>query len=392
MKRAYRISDRIRARVSPGTTAGRVARSSFWSLAGSFCVQALTLVAIALAARILGPDGLGRFSLLQATMTMFVGLVGMGMAMTATKFISEFRRNDPDRAGRMLGMCLLTAPAASVVLAGGLLLASDLIAQPLLGSETLKLGLQLGCLYLVGSLLKAIQIAALAGLEAFGSIAGANVCRGLATIPLILGGAYLAGANGAMGGLALLSLLDALFSGWLLIRQCRRQSIPLRCLPRREDVILAVRFSLPMVISTAVVNSTLWAVQLILSARGSFAELGIFTAAGRFLAMILMIEAPVGAVLLPLLSSRGKDCSSRLNKASITVSWALGVCPAALLICLPEIMGLLVGSAFATLQARRTLIVAMAYCTIQLYKQGLRRILVTRSKMWYSLLDNAIWA
>jgi O-antigen/teichoic acid export membrane protein len=52
----------------------------------------------------LGKTGYGELGMIQTTVGMFGVFAGFGLGVTATKHVAEFRRSDPARAGRIIGL------------------------------------------------------------------------------------------------------------------------------------------------------------------------------------------------------------------------------------------------------------------------------------------------
>jgi len=87
----------------------RLARGVFWSMAGAVISRSLMLAATVLVARMLGKTGFGELGMIRTTVGMFGVFAGFGLGLTATKHVAEFRRSDPDRAGRIIGLSGLFA-------------------------------------------------------------------------------------------------------------------------------------------------------------------------------------------------------------------------------------------------------------------------------------------
>ena len=95
-------ADSLRARFTLGIV---------WSLAGAVVSRGFLLAASIVCARFLGKDGFGALGMIQSTAGMFGIFAGLGLGLTATKYVAEFRRQDPEKAGRILA---LSASAAFV--------------------------------------------------------------------------------------------------------------------------------------------------------------------------------------------------------------------------------------------------------------------------------------
>src|SRR6516162_2133769 len=93
------------ALVAPeGTLRGRFVVGAFWSVAGAMISRGFLLAASVVCVWFLGKEGFGALRMIQSTAGMFGILAGLGLGITATKFISELRRLDPLRTGRILAL------------------------------------------------------------------------------------------------------------------------------------------------------------------------------------------------------------------------------------------------------------------------------------------------
>src|ERR1700688_3805570 len=97
--------------VPAGSLRARVTLGIVWSLAGAVVSRGFLLAASVACARFLGREGFGALGMIQSTAGMFGVFAGLGLGLTATKYVSEFRRRDPAKAGRILA---LSASAAFV--------------------------------------------------------------------------------------------------------------------------------------------------------------------------------------------------------------------------------------------------------------------------------------
>src|SRR3984885_14208366 len=87
--------DSLRARFTVGVV---------WSLAGAIVSRGFLLAASVVCARFLGKEGFGALGMIQSTAGMLGIFAGLGLGLTATKYVSEFHRQDPEKAGRILAL------------------------------------------------------------------------------------------------------------------------------------------------------------------------------------------------------------------------------------------------------------------------------------------------
>lgn len=371
----------------------RFARGAFWSVAATFMGQGLCLVASFVVARILGKAEFGELEMIHSTIGMFGVFAGLGLGLTATKHVAEFRSMEPARAGQIIGLLFIVASVSGGLASLIVLLAAPYLAEHVIDAPHLTLGIRIGAGLLLFNTLIGVQIGTLSGLELFKAIAKVSLFRGILNFPLVVLGSYFWGSTGAVTG-----MVCALAAAWLINRAVLRRklfisNIPVSYRNIRSQLPVLWGFSIPAFLGGAVFSSVRWGANaLLVNQIGGYAQLGIFSAATRFQLVLGGLGSRVGVAFLPILASREAVQDERLDRANILVSWLIGVIPALPLICFPEIMGLLFGSQYADPAALRTFVLVMCYVCIVMYKHGLARVLAANSLMWWGFLSNAVWA
>ena len=108
--------------ISLGT---RFVQGAWWSLIGMGAAQGLAVLASIVSARLLGKVTFGEFGMVTGTVGAFGMLAGLGLGLTATKFVAERRVTDPARAGHVLGLVVQVA-----LISGARLHSSSLPPRP----------------------------------------------------------------------------------------------------------------------------------------------------------------------------------------------------------------------------------------------------------------------
>ena len=150
-----------------GSLRERFAKGAFWSLAGTIISRGLNLLSSVIVARFLGKIGFGELGMLQSTVGMFGVFAGLGLGMTATKYVAEFREKDKPKTGRIIALSSLVA-----FITGGLTTFVLLIIAPWLATKTLSAShlahpLRIAAGLLFFGAINGAQTGALAGFEAF---------------------------------------------------------------------------------------------------------------------------------------------------------------------------------------------------------------------------------
>ena len=106
---ARRISPRLLLpffdRVQRSTEGSRLARGMAWSLVGAVSSRGL-LSRLSRRGAYAGQEVFGEWASFRAPQTS-TGTFGRLGGLTATKHVAEFRKSDPERAGRMIAMSII---------------------------------------------------------------------------------------------------------------------------------------------------------------------------------------------------------------------------------------------------------------------------------------------
>jgi O-antigen/teichoic acid export membrane protein len=314
----------------------RFARGAFWSLVGTAVGQACQMAGSIVTARILGADPYGQLGIVMSTAGAFGVVASFGMGLTATRFVSQYRERDPDRAGRVLGLALLSTVLAASVAALAMLLASPTIADQSLHAPHLARELRVACLSLLLSAVAGTLTGGLTGLEAFRAVAAVSLAQALVGLPLRVAGAMWFGVSGAVWALAATPGVAVALSAFALRRACRARSVPVRLRGLGAEMPVLWRFSLPALLSGALTMPAQWLANTILvGLPNGFAELGVLNAATQWRTLLVFLPTVLAGVALPLMSSGltdteetdGRDCARTFEMTqglSILVVFPLG--------------------------------------------------------------------
>lgn len=291
-------------KVESSNLASRIAHGAFWAIGGAVISRGSMLLASILVARILGRDIYGEFGMIRTTMNMFLVFAGFGLGMTATKHVAECRATDPVRAGRILAISGLFAVCTGTFVAVALYIFAPWVATHTINAPALVGELRIGALILLLNAVNGAQTGALAGFEAFKTIAKVNLGIGLCSFPLLVGGAYLGGLRGAVWALGVNMLINWLLNHWALRREAARYKVPFSCKGCFTEWPILWRFSLPAAVSGFMVSPVVWASNaMLVNQPGGYGQMGLFDAANQWRMAILFIPGVVGQIVLPMLAN-----------------------------------------------------------------------------------------
>jgi O-antigen/teichoic acid export membrane protein len=374
---------------------GRFARGAVWSLTGAVVAQGSTLVGSIIAARLLGRDQFGRYGMVQSTVGMLGIFAGLGLGLTATKFVAEYRLRDPERAGRIIAL-----GSAVSLFSGGLLAVCLLLGAPLLATKTLSLPalateLRIASILLFLNSLNGAQTGALAGFEAFRTIARINLARGVVALPVTVGAVLLWHLDGAVAALTISSGVCCVLSHIALRRYCGAHGIHPRFASAWRERQILWRFSVPALLSGAMTGPAMWAASAMLVNRsGGYAEMGIFSAADQWRNAICFVPGVITQFALPLLSNlngegdlRRYAKTLRLNLSLTGIVAGLVAIPVAL--AAPYIMRLY-GPSF---QRGQTVLILLAVTGVVGCINGvIGTAILSAGSVWLDLCLTSMWA
>jgi O-antigen/teichoic acid export membrane protein len=373
----------------------RFAMGSFWSLVGAVISQGLAVVASIITARLLGKAAFGEVGIILSTVGMLTAFAAMGLGLTANKHIAELRVSDPERAGRIIGMSSLAAFGSGsfftiVMLVIAPELASRVIAAPHLTPE-----LRLGSLILLLSALNGAQIGALSGFEAFKTIAQANLVAGLLNFPLMIGGVYLWGLPGAVGGQAAGMGATWIVNHIALRRECRKARVIVSYRGIGQELPILWKFSLPAVLSGLVTAFANWGVAtLLVNQPGGYEEMGIFRAANQWRMSLLFLPQVFAAAITPIMANtfgQGRERSTvKVMAAAMVLNLVVILIPGGVVGTLSPWIMSQYGAGFE--HGWPVLVWCLVSAGLLSIMTPVGTLLVASSRMWTGMLMNLGWA
>jgi O-antigen/teichoic acid export membrane protein len=306
----------LRRWLPQGSLRSRFANALFWSFIGILVARSLGLVASVFTARFLGQVGFGEYGIITSTLSMFTVLGGLGLGLTATKHVAEFRGTSPAEAGTVAGFTLLLAFISSSLISLAFFVFAPFLAATTLNAPHLSSQLRLASIYLLLTGINGVQIGVLSGFEAFAAIARVNLIRGALNLPLTLVIVSLFGLSGAIATLSLLELVTVFINRILITRESHKQGIPICYRGNQMQFKLFWNFSLPSFLSSVFNGLSVWAVNALLVNRpNGYSEMGILSAAIQWQAVAIVIPSIFSTVGIAIQSDLfGKGDHKSFNK------------------------------------------------------------------------------
>lgn len=374
---------------------GRFSRNALWCVAGAVMSQGTNLVATVITARLIGRELFGGYGVVQNTVGMFGVLAGMGLGLTATKHIAEFRLNDLDRVGRLIGFTSAIAIIAAATSAVVLLAVAPTLSAGALNAPGLSSVLRISSGVLFFNALNGAQAGVLAGFENFQAIARISLIRAIFAFPLSVAGALFFGLPGAVSALVVTGAIAWLLNHLAIRTECKRLGVVVSFRNLSSERKVFWHFSVPAVLGGCVASPAMWAATAILTNQPSgYAQMGIFTAANQWRTAVAFLPSLLSQPLLSMLSNLGGlgklKAFNKLLFANVLLSFGLSCFVAApVVLCSSWIMRAY-GTSFREGKPVLILLVIAAVLSSTATVCGLA--IMSRHSVWWTYALNLIWA
>lgn len=377
-----------------GTIQKRFTIGTLWTLIGSVFASALSVAVSIMVAREMGKQIYGEFGVIQSTITMFQTFAGFGLGVTATRYVAEFKTKDPGRAGRIIQLTNLVSICTGIITTILFIFLSDWISNKILAAPHLSNTLKLSSAILLLSAINGYQIGTLQGLESFKSIAFLNIMSASFKAIALLVGVKVANLNGGIIGL----ICALIFTNILYLSTINKELIKFKIKPDKlfsEEWTLLIRFSLPAVLSGAMVAPVTWICNSILvNQPNGYSEMGVYNAANQWWAVILFFPNMVGSVVLPILSSLSiENEKSKFNKIMF-LNMSLNSVFTVTLALIISVFAKTIISSYGNdyYSGYLALIILVWSATLASLSKVIGQSIVSREKMWEGFILNGLWA
>src|SRR5215472_9428764 len=390
-----RLPDPIRERLTTGSLGHRLAKSSFWSLTGSVAGRLVSLPAGVLLARLLGRHDYGELGMIYSSIELFGIFGGFGLGLTATKYIGEFKRRDPQRAAQILAVSNLTAYVTGVIFSTILFVFSAQIAAGPLAAPHLAIPLRISALVLFLTCVDGAQTGALAGFEAFDHLARLALVKGCLNLPCLVGGFYFGRLPGILWGLALSRFIGLVLNRIYLNREARKAAVPVVLSGFKSELPILWKFSAPAFFAGLMVAPVNWFCStLLVHQPNGYRELGAYNAANQWFSMLLFIPTALATGIVPILSDTlgEKDYkrSAKVLNFMLKVNAAL-IIPCVLVMSLlaPYVMRIY-GRDYK--DAWPTLVILLITSGVYALLTPVGEMIAAAGRMWIGFATNVAWA
>jgi O-antigen/teichoic acid export membrane protein len=382
-------------RVESSSWGSRLARGVFWSGVGAVVSRLFALGAAIVAARVLGKVAFGELGMIQSTVQLFGTFATFGVGLAATRYVAEFRKTDPERAGHVIALSYQLALSSGCAVGLLMVVGATLVADQFLAAPHLAKLVALSALVLIFQVLDQAQIGALSGLEAFRRRSTLQAYGSVVAFPVSLIGVYFFGLTGAVVALAVAGGVLVALNAWGIRKEAALAGIPILWRGTGREVRSILRFNVLAVLSGVVFAPPMWLANvMVANGPDGYAQIGLFSAADRWRTAIVFLPALLGGVALPMLSSLSDASDSsvfkRVLRANVVICSVTSLAVAApIAVMAPWIMRSY-GSDFA--EGTWVLVTLCGAAVMHAAYSVIGQSLVSKGSMWTVLGVNLLWA
>ncbi len=321
-------------------------------------------------------------------------VAGLGLGVTATKFVAELKHNEPGRVAAIQSMLDRAILATTLATAIAMFLLAPFLANQVLAAPALVNDLRWGCPLIVLNGMVAIQSASLAGYEAFRQIARVALIRGLVSIPVSVVAATVLGVVGAIVALSAVAAVSLAVGRRALSREKAVWNTDSAAGSMRDEFPILWHYSTPAFIGGVVVGTVGWVgTALVVNQPNGYVELGVFNAANQWRIALLFIPTVVGYTALPIMASLfgagGSRSGLRVFAASAAANEIIVLPLAAVLFVARDRVMALYGPAFVPYGAVLG-VVAVTVIVVSL-QLPVGQLLAASGRMWLAAATNVVW-
>lgn len=371
---------------------GKLIYGIFWNLVSAIASQGFPIIAAVVTARFLGKFSYGQLGMINSTVILFSTFAGLGLGITATKYIAQIHQTDPERTGRIMGLTNLFGAAAGVVMCIILFVMAPWLASNTLAAPDLASALRIASLLLIFNTIVGIQYGSIAGFGAFKDLAKITIIQGLLSSTLTIAGVYFFGLVGAVTAMVINSFINLMLYKLTINNLVKRFNIKIDYVRSWEEKDVIWKLSLPSMLSSVMVGPVVWIANvIIINTEGGYSQLGLFNAADQWRSVLTFLPIVVGGVLLPMVSANVTKENKALETVNVLASWVIVIIIALPFISFPEIIAFFYGHDYSSTVFLQSLTIMMLVSCIISYKEGIGRKLVAKNLMWWGVLSNLTW-
>ena len=275
---------------------GGLLSDSIWAVSGNGIGNFLLLVAGIVIARLLGKDLYGEYGMVKTTMFNIAAFSTFGLGYTATKFVSEYFQKDKE----CIKGIVKTSLYITLISSSSLCILLFLFAQPLavfINAPELATPFRFLGIIMICRAMATTSGAICSGFKDFKNVGINNVLSGFLFFLFGFILTYYGSVNGALIALFLSQLVMCITNLVLVNKHVR--TLP----PTQKAIDTNIfKYSFPVALQELSYMISTWGATLLITKYASLGEVGIWTAAQQWNAIVLFIPGLLVNVVLAYLS------------------------------------------------------------------------------------------
>lgn len=369
-----------------------IAGGRLWNIVAAALNQGSTFMANLWLANMLVSEQFGLYGAIQSSITAIAIASQLAAPVSAAYFCGRYRESDPRKLGRILylirtAVVVATAFVVLVLLVGRNIYADEVLASPGVGRE-----IGLAAMFVFFSGLNSYQIGVVMGLDSLRDYARSSVVQCVIVVAFVVGLGYMAGAGGALAGLALGAASRCALTSRVVSRSLRRHGIHLHAAGAAGDAAEVFRFSLPTSLNAFTYMGALWVVATsVVRQPDGLLLSALYAVSMNIKTLVLFAPQQANAVsIVHLTRYRSTDALAYRTEflLNMLMMFTVGLVSAGVVAMLaPQIMGLYGESFVEGVDLLRVLMVA---AVAEAIGYGLTQHYSSRGAMWTVLFAAAV--
>jgi len=367
---------------------------TFWSVISVVVSKILVIISTIFIARILGQTIYGELAILRSNINLFISFTGLGIALTATKYVAQYKDKDFLKTARIISLVESVSIAAVIFSTLLLLLLSGMLTSSVLNIPHLNVELKVSGLLLIFSVFTALQVGILSGFQQFKEIGKNTLIAGIIGFILQIPLTYYGSLSGALMGLSLNLILFWIFN-FLSIRKIREGKYPIALFSKSSlsELPILWKFSLPTFLIAILMEATRWIANTkLISSSNGFKQMAIFDVSYQWQVSINILPAILAQVALPILSHNvdDKEKYSHIFYKNFKINAIIATSICAVFCLLSPFILSLYGNGYS--QSYLVFIYMIICSTLAAVNSAVWQITVASEHMWVNLFINTFWS
>lgn len=325
----------------------RLFKDSFWTVFGNGLGNALLLIAGIVIARILGKDLYGEYGMVKTTMFHIASFSTLGLGFTSTKYIANAVANSMGNLKGIIRTSIVATLGFSLCLCILLFIFADILALYIEEPKSSTAFRALGII-IVFRAINTICIGLLSGYKQFKKVGINSIISGGIMLVLASVLTYMFGLLGSFISLAIAQFINALLNFIAIINEYKKEIYEQYRSGLNKEMLI---FTIPVTIQEFSWMLCTWGGTMILTKYSSLGDVGIWSVASQWNAIILFVPNLLLNVVLSHLSGLSKDKNNhtKMLKKMLVINFICAFIPFMVVYISADLISSFYGSTFSGL-------------------------------------------